>query len=180
MAELVALTYSKALFEVSRENNILDDVLEEINFIKSTFEEEPDFYELYLSPSINTEEKKGIIKKVFGEKLSQEVVNFINVLLDKKRINSFIEISKEFIKLANDYKNIIEGTVYTAVQLKDNQLNEIEQKLSTVTNKNVKLNVVIEPSIIGGLKVKIGDKVLDTTVQNKLKDLKETINSIMV
>lgn len=180
MAELVALTYGKALFEVSKENNIVDRVLDEINLIKSAFEEEPDFFELYQSPRINTVEKKGIMKKIFGDKLSSEVMSFINVLLDKKRTSSFIEISNEFIKLANQYKNIIGGTIYSAVELKDAQLNDIEKKLSQVTQQSVQLRVVIEPSIIGGLKVKIGDKVIDTTVQNKLKDLKETIDSIIV
>ncbi|MCG8485087.1 MAG: F0F1 ATP synthase subunit delta [Clostridia bacterium] len=180
MAELVALTYGKALFEVSKENNTVDRVLEEISFIKGAFEDEPNFFELYQSPRINTAEKKSILKKIFGGKLSSEVMNFLNVLLDKKRISSFLDISNEYIRLANLYKNIIGGTVYSAVELKDKQLSDIEEKLSTVTNQSVKLKVVVDPSIIGGLKVKIGDKVLDTTVQNKLKDLRETIDSIIV
>lgn len=180
MAELVALTYSKALFEVSKENNSVDRVLKEINFIKTAFEEEPDFFELYQSPRINTAEKKNIMKKIFHEKLCSEVMNFINVLLDKKRTSSFLDISNEYIRLANQYKNIIGGTIYSAVELRDKQLKEIEEKLSSVTKQSVKLKVVVDPSIIGGLKVKIGDKVLDTTIYSKLKDLRETIDSIIV
>lgn len=180
MAELVAITYGKALFEVAEELNKVDIILEEIDFIKEVFQREPDFYELYKSPQINRGEKKNILRTIFGDNISAELQNFMFVLIDKTRTSAFIEIAKEYIRLANEYKNIREGTIYTAAMLKDSQKQAIEARLSAITGKSIKLNVVVDSSLIGGLKVKIGDKVVDASVQNKLKNLKETIDTIIV
>lgn len=180
MAELVALTYGKALFEVAKEKDSVESFLEEIKFIKNLFESEPDFYELYKSPRINKFEKQGFLKEVFAEKVSSEVLNFLFVLLDKKRTTSFSDISSEYIKLANEYKNIELGIAYSAVPLTKKQIKLLEEHLSQITGKGVKLEAIEDPSLIGGIKVKIGDKVMDASIQNKMKNLKETIDSIIV
>lgn len=180
MAELVALTYGKALFEVAEELNSVDPYLEQIHFVKSLFEEEPAFYELFKSPRINKLEKQNILKTTIGDKVSNEVMHFMFVLLDKKRASSFIDIAKEYIRLANQYKNIEQGIVYSAVSLSEEHIQLIENKLSEITGKGIKLEAKQEPSLIGGVKVKIGDKVIDASVQSQLKNLKESIDSIIV
>ncbi len=180
MAELVALTYGKALFEVAQQSNSVDLFLEQINFIKSLFKNEPDFFELYDSPRINKQDKKKLLSEIFGEKISSEVINFLYILLDKKRTHCFFDISKEFTKLANKYNNIEEGTVYSAVELSAHQVKLLEKRLSEITGKVIKLDIIQDPSLIGGIKVKIGDKVIDASIQNQLKNLKETIDTIIV
>ncbi len=180
MAELVALTYGKALFEVAQQLNSVDLFLDQINFIKSVFKNEQDFYELYKSPRINKLDKKNLLKKIFKDKISKEVLNFLFILLDKKRPHSFIEISKEFIRLANQYKNIEEGIVYSAVKLSDNQMELLEKRFSEITGKGIKLQAIQDPSLIGGVKVKIGDKVVDASIKNQLKNLKYTVDTIIV
>ncbi|NLK72874.1 MAG: F0F1 ATP synthase subunit delta [Clostridiales bacterium] len=180
MAELVAITYGKALFEVAQDSNSVDLFREQMDFIKGLFEKEPDFYELYKSPRINKDEKKKILREVFGDKVSDIVLNFLFVLMDKKRTSSFFSICKEYFRLTNEYNNIEEGTVYSAVSLSESQVKLLEEKLSQITGKSVRLQVIEDPSLIGGIKVKIGEKVIDASIQNKLKSLKETIDLIIV
>ncbi len=180
MAELVALTYGKALFEVAQQSESVDLFLEQIDFIKSLFKNEPDFFELYDSPRVNKQEKKKLLNDVLGDKISNEVINFLFILLDKKRTHWFFDISKEFTKLANQYNNIEEGIVYSAVKLSDAHIGMLEKRFTEITGKTIKLDTIQDPSLIGGIKVKIGDKVIDASIQNQLKNLKETIDTIIV
>lgn len=180
MAQLVAKTYAKALFEVATESNQLDKFAEELKFVLETFQHHPMFYELYKTPQISNDEKKGIISEVFEKTLSAEVMNFLKILLDKRRTGNFEEIAKEYQRLANDYNNIVEGVAVTAISLKKEDQDKIESKLSNITGKKIKLKNEVDPSIIGGILVRIGDKVIDGTVQSRLGELQEDLAQIIV
>ncbi|WZL73615.1 F0F1 ATP synthase subunit delta [Clostridiaceae bacterium 35-E11] len=180
MAQLVAKTYSKALFEVAIESNQLDKFVEELKFVLEAFQQNPMFYELYKTPQISNDEKKEIIGEVFGKKLSAEIMNFLKILLDKRRTRNFEEIVKEYQRLANNYNNIVEGVAVTAIALKKEDQTKIESKLSNITGKKIKLKNEVDPSIIGGILVRIGDKVIDGTVQSRLGELQEDLAQIIV
>lgn len=180
MAQLVAKTYAKALFEVAIESNQLDQFDKELKFVLEAFQQHPAFYELYKTPQISNDEKKGIISKVFEEALSPEVMNFLKILLDKRRAGSFEGIVREYQRLANDYNNIVEGVAITAISLKAEEQSKIESKLSNMTGKKIKLKNEVDPSIIGGILVRIGDKVIDGTVQSRLSELQEDLAQIIV
>ncbi len=180
MAELVAITYGKALYDVALELDKIDEFLDEMDYVKAVFEMENDFFSLYTSPLINKQDKKKVISDVFTGKISAEVLNFLNILLDKKRSINFKEIAEEYTKLAFTHNNMVQGTVYSAISLREEQIEALENKMTVITKKTVKLDQVIEESLIGGLKVKIGDRVIDYTLQNKLKEMKEVIDSTIV
>lgn len=180
MAELVAITYGKALYDVALELNKIDEFLDEVDFIKAVFEMENDFYSLFTSPLVNKGDKKKVIEDVFTGKISSEVLNFLYIILDKKRTLDFNEISDEYTKLAYKHKNMVKGTVYSAVSLKEEQIESLQKKLSDITKKTVKLDIVIDRALIGGIKVKIEDRVIDYSVQNKIKEMKEIIDNIVV
>ncbi|QZY55524.1 F0F1 ATP synthase subunit delta [Crassaminicella profunda] len=180
MAELVERTYAQALFDIAVEENKLDVLKEEITFVLDAFSMYPDFYNLYNTPQISKDEKKKIIEEVFKEKISTEMMNFLKILLDKRRTNCLKGIAKVFKKLLNDYKNMIEGTVTTAVPLKDEEKLRIENKLSIVTGKKIKLENMVDPSIIGGVLVKIGDKVIDGSLESRLTEMQKDLAQILV
>ncbi|MCT4592772.1 MAG: F0F1 ATP synthase subunit delta [Anaeromicrobium sp.] len=180
MAELVAKTYAQALYDVGLEGKSIDKFLEELNFIRKSFDENEDLFRLYKTPKINKEEKKVITDNIFKGNVSEEIVNFIKVLLDKRRINKFYDIVKAYEKMANEYYGIVDGLVDSAIKLDNDTLKKLEEKLSIVTNKKVKLENNVDPSIMGGIRVRVGDKVFDDTIKNRLDNLAEELAQIIV
>ncbi|AOT70074.1 F0F1 ATP synthase subunit delta [Geosporobacter ferrireducens] len=180
MAQLAARTYAQALFEVALEANRIDDFEKELNFVVKTFEQHPDFYEIFKTPQISNEEKKHIIENVFKGRLIDEVMNFLKILLDKRRTGILEYIAKEYHKLANAHNNVVEAVAVTTLLLKDEEKAKLVAKLTAVTGKRVQLKNQIDPAIIGGMLVRIGDQVIDGTIQNRLNKLQEDLAQIIV
>ena len=180
MAELVARRYSEALFEVGKEDNKLDEYLEEIKFIGDVCSEYKDFFELLKTPKISINEKKDVFEETFEGKISKEVNNFLKIILDKRRINSIFQITKEYEKLVDKHNGVVKADAYTTIPLDKDKLKTIENKLSSMTNKKVKLENKIDKSLIGGIKIKIGDKVIDDTIKTKLSDIEKSLKKLIV
>lgn len=180
MAELVAKTYAGALYEVGLECGLLEEFAQELSFVLKTFVEYPQLLELCKTPQINKNEKKEMIEQIFKESIHVEVLNFLKILLDKKRMNDFEFIQKSYQQLVNDKNNIVEGVATTAIELKEAEIEKLEKKLSDLTGKSVKLINEIDSSIIGGIRVRIGEKVLDSTIQSRLNKLQEELAQIIV
>ncbi|SHI60106.1 ATP synthase F1 subcomplex delta subunit [Geosporobacter subterraneus DSM 17957] len=180
MAQLAARTYAQALFEVALEVNRIDDFEKELNFVLQTFEQHPDFYEIFKTPQIGNEEKKSIIENVFKGRLTDEMMNFLKILLDKRRTGVLEYIAKEYHKLANEHNNVVEAVAVTTVPLKSEEQAKLVAKLTVVTGKRVYLKNQIDPAIIGGMLVRIGDQVIDGTIQSRLNKLQEDLAQIIV
>ena len=176
MGELtVEITYGKALFEAARDVNKLDAILEEIKEISAIFQKEPDFNEFFNTPVISGPEKKQVIKKVFGGRISQETYNFLLVLIDKRRTASFNKIINEYKKLVDQNLGISLGTVFSVEPLTDIQLSSFEEKTGKLLRKKVKLINNIDASILGGVKIFIEGKVIDASIRKQLQDLEGRI-----
>lgn len=180
MAELVAKTYAQALYDVGLEKSCIDKFLNELNFIKDVFKENEELFRLYKTPKINKEEKKIITDNVFKNNVSDEILNFIKILLDKRRINNFNEIASSFEKMANEHYGIVEAIVESVIALDEKTLKRLEENLSSKTGKKIKLKNSINPLIMGGLRVRVGDKVFDDTIKNRLDNLSEQLAQIIV
>ncbi|KXG76262.1 F0F1 ATP synthase subunit delta [Thermotalea metallivorans] len=180
MVELVAKSYAEALFDVALELNQLDQYGAELNFVMESFQQHPEFFELYKTPRISNEEKKRIIEAVFQGKISPEVMNFLKILSDKRRTGVIEAIVKSYHKLVHEHQNIAEALAVTTVPMKDEDKAALEVKLSKMTGKKVILKNEIDTTIIGGMLVRIGDKVIDGTVQGRLNKLKESLAQIIV
>jgi len=180
MAELVAKTYSEALFAVAKEDGSIETIFEEFKSVVAIFNNEPTFYDLYQAPVINNEERKSMVKEVFEGKISPELLNFMLVLIDKGRTTQFTRIFKAFNELYDDYKGYLNVTVESAIELKEEEQEALKHQLDKLTGKDCKLTAIVEPSIIGGMVVKVGDKIIDGSIQSKLKGLHDSLSQILV
>lgn len=180
MAELVSKTYSEALFEVALEEGMIDKFLDEINFVADSMKEFPEFQELIKSPTINKIEKKQIVEDVFKEKISQEMLNFLRIIIDKSRGSYLDAIRKEYRVKVNDHKGIVDAVATTAIPLSEEDKAKLVAKLSSMTGKTINLTNAIDKEIIGGVMVKIGDKVIDGTLKGKLDNIKDELSQIIV
>jgi len=180
MAKLVSKTYAKALFELAVEGQMVDQILAEYEFVKDSFDEFPEFLEIVKSPKIQVDEKMKILEETFGEKVSDTLINFFKILVDKKRSNVIRDVYDDFNVFVNEEKGLVVARVESVIPLEANEIEALEAKLSKVTGKTVTIDNVINPDIMGGLVVKVGDKVVDGSLKHKLENLKHELAEIII
>lgn len=180
MAELVAKTYARALFEIALEEDRIDPIFQDLTDILNVFKENPDFYKLYKAMSIPREERKSIMDEVFGSALMEEVHHFIKLLIDKNRVNEFMDICRAYESMMKDHRGILSGIVFSKYPLDDEQLSTLEAKMSQTSGKQVTLTQQIDDTMIGGIRVQLGDKMLDYSVRKKLQDMKQELRQLTI
>jgi F-type H+-transporting ATPase subunit delta len=173
---LIEKRYAEALIGLAVQNRSVDEYQQELLTIVDLYRNQQDFSLFLLNPEINNEIKKTVIVNAFGGKVKKELVNFLSLLLDKGRIVYLPGIFIEFTKAADRIKNILNITIISAVPLEDKQISSIVEKYKRIYHTtNAKLNLEIDVSLIGGVKVKIGDKVVDGSINGRLQDLKQVL-----
>jgi len=180
MAELVSSTYATALFEVALEMDKLDEVREEFGFVIDQFEAHPEFLTLYKSPQVHGSEKKDILKQVFSANLSAELMNFLNILIDKMRTAEVERIFESYCANVDRYKKEGTALVKSVVLLTDLQKDQLSVKLQEMTGKKITIANELDPELIGGVTIKIGDQILDGSLLSKLNGLKESLRQVIV
>lgn len=180
MAELVSKRYASALFEIAFEEQTYEKVKDELNFILDCLKGEPQLYQLLKSPLISIQEKKDILYTIFKDRVSQEVFNFLRIIIDKRREGYIEPIIEEYKALSDRVKNKVNAVAITAVPMDKQDLLKLQVNLSMSSGKNVQLQNQVDPTIIGGVLVKIGDKVIDGTVKSRLVNMQEQLSQILV
>ncbi|MBP2651101.1 MAG: synthase subunit delta [Firmicutes bacterium] len=171
----LAARYAHAIFELASDKKIIDAVERELLLITEAMNESKDLASLLCHPQVPAEVKKDTVVKLFSSDLSEYVRNFLFLLFDRRRETALLAIVEEFRTLANRARNIIEAEVTTAMPLAQDQEKGLSEKLSVVTGKNVILKTQVDKRILGGVIVKIGDKLIDGSVERQLKTLKAAL-----
>ena len=172
MAKLISKTYGEALVELAVEENKVDDFVKELTVISQILKENSDFDALMNHPKIVKEEKKKVMENVFRGRISDELLGFFLLIIEKDRYGEIDSILSYFIDQVKAIKGI--GIVYvtTAVPLGQQQKQKIEQRLLQTTGyKEVEMHYDVDEALIGGMKIRIGDRVVDSSVQTKLSEL---------
>lgn len=176
MAELtVDLTYGKALFEAATDTNKVEEILQEAREMKEIFRREPTFFAFINSPVISAAEKRRVIENVFHEKISQELINLLYVMIDKGRTKHFYKIVERYEKLIDDSKGYTLGQIFTVNPILPEQLQKFEEEAGKLLQKKVKLENKIDKKIIGGVRIFVDGKVIDATIKKRLLDLSESL-----
>lgn len=179
MAELVAKRYAGALFEVGIEENKLDLFADELKNIVLIFDENLNFFNILKSPLISKKEKKELVENVYTDKVSNEILNFLRILVDKDRISIIKEMSIQYKNLLNKKNNIIEAVAVTAIPLESVQMEDLKAKLSATTGKNMEITNVVDENILGGILIRMGYEEIDGTVKTRLEKLKKELLQII-
>lgn len=172
MAKLVSKVYGDALFESAMDKQVLDSVYDEVRSLETILQENPDLLQFLTHPQIMKEEKVQVLKDIFSEKLSDELMGFLTIIVNKGRENELSAIFNYFINTVREYRKIGKAYVTSAVELKDDQKKQIKDKLLATTDYiEFEMNYLTDPSLIGGLIIRIGDRVVDSSVKTRLYDL---------
>ena len=176
MAKLVAGTYGEALFSLACEENKVDSLYDEVLALEDILEQNPDLTALMNHPKVTKEEKQKVIKEVFEGRASGELTGFLNLLLQKDRYSELPAILKFFESRVKEHKGIGVAYVTSAVELSAARKKEIEAKLlSTTSYRSMEMNFTVDESLIGGLVIRIGDRVVDSSIKTKLEGLKREL-----
>jgi F-type H+-transporting ATPase subunit delta len=181
MAKLISKTYGDALFELAIEENKIDILLEEIEQLQDILAQNEDFGKLMNHPKILKEEKIQVARNVFEGRISNELLGFLTIIISKDRYKDIDEILAYFIAEVKKFKGIGIATVTTAVPLREDQCRKIEQKLLDTTEyKSMEMHYKLDESLIGGMVIRIGDRVVDSSISTKLNGLQRDLLKVQV
>ena len=143
----------------------------------SIFQSEKELKNYFLNPEIKLEEKKARLKKIFGEKIQEYTYNFVFELIEREESEVLSLVIERLKVLVYKGSGTIEAEVVSAVELSDSLKNNILKKIESKSGKKVKLDNKVDSKLLGGMKVKIGDEMVDLSVRGKLENLKQEIIS---
>ena len=181
MAKLISKTYGDALFELAIEEDKIDALLGEIEQLRHVLSENEDFGRLMNHPKVIKEEKIQVARNVFEGRMSDELLGFLVIIISKDRYRDIDAILDYFIAEVKKYKGIGVATVTTAVPLREEQCRKIEQKLlDTTSYTTMEMNYTLDKSLIGGMVIRIGDRVVDSSIRTKLNELQKELLKVQL
>ncbi len=178
IGSIVARRYARALFALAQKQGEkeLKAYGDDLARFVDVLEGYPDLIRIFRNPVISVNEKKEVVKQLLGKiKPNKVVANFCYLLADKGRLDQLAEIQVYYAKLLDDYQGVLRGEVVTAIKLAENVRQDIVDKLEKQAGLQVVLDYKVDPEIVGGLVLKVGDKVLDASIRAQLQILKENI-----
>ncbi|HZQ61728.1 MAG TPA: F0F1 ATP synthase subunit delta [Casimicrobiaceae bacterium] len=169
MAELatIARPYAEAAFRLAREDNALASWGEMLRFL-ATIVRNPRVAEALDNPKLDAPEKESLLLSVAGDRVTGLGRNFVRVLVEADRVMLLTEIARLFDELKADAEGIAQATIQTAFPLDDAQVREITSSLERRFGKKIEASVEIDKSLIGGVRIAVGDTVIDGSVKAKL------------
>ena len=181
MAKLVAKTYGEALFELAISENKIDILLSEATGLITVFEENEELLKLLNHPKITKDEKIKVMEEIFKNNVSDDMVGFLTLIVKKDRNNDMLDILNYFVSEVKEYKKIGIAYVTTAVDMSDSQKKAVEDKLiSTTEYQTFEMNYSVDNSLIGGMIIRVGDRVIDSTIKSKINELSKSLNNIQL
>lgn len=172
---VVAKRYARALFEVAKDKGIISQVEEELKSVASAIRDNADLQKFLNHPNIGTTVKTDLLKQIFEGKVSEPVWNTLLVLIDKRRQAILSALASDFAKIADEALGQASATVYSAFALTEAQQAEIASHFSKVTGKTIRVASVVEPKLLGGIQVRIGDRLYDGSLAGKLDRLSKAL-----
>ncbi len=177
MAEIatIARPYAEALFKVTR-NGDLNGSVAEIEAVAAVAAD-PQVLHLADSPLSNADQVLELIVSVVGRPLSSTTTNLLKAVIDNGRLAAMPELASQFHALANAQSGVSEAVVYSAFEMDDAQLADVLKALERRFKRKLSGRVEIEPELIGGIRVVVGDEVLDTSIKARLQQMKMALTA---
>lgn len=165
MVELIAKRYGQALFELIIESNDLNDREQEIKLMIDAFTEEEDFRTIINHPKLQKKEKINVLLDVFEGKVSDHLIGFLVLAVEKSRQDSIVDILKYTLAKIDEHNGFVTAYVTSAVLLSKEDEELIINKLESQTGKKITLETSVDKSLIGGISIRINDRIVDNTVK---------------
>jgi len=165
------------LFELAREENLLQQVEKDLSALDQYLIASDEFENLLASPVVHANQKREVFDDLFGKRFHTKTMDFIRLLLEKNRESLLPEIIEYFLQLLDEQNGIIRGQLLTAYPFSDAQLELLNKHLNQVTAKKVILTQYVDKNLLGGFIVRMDDTVIDSSLKNQLLKLRENLLS---
>jgi F-type H+-transporting ATPase subunit delta len=181
MAKLVSKTYGDALFELAVEENSLDSMLEEVRAVAAALRENEELTTLMNHPKIDKENKIQLIEDIFKGQVSDELVGLMRMIVEKDHYRELQSVFTYFIDSVKEYRNIGTAYVTSAMELSEAQRAAVEKRLLETTRYvRFEMHYQVDAGLIGGMVIRIGDRVVDSSIRTKLYDLTRELSQIQL
>jgi F-type H+-transporting ATPase subunit delta len=172
--EEIAEVYARSLFEVAKEHDVLDRVHDELGQFAEALSDDRTLQVFLFSPYFSSEEKRQGVRKIVSD-ADERFENFLELLAERHRMPALFRIKREFDALWADERKLLPVTVTSAVELDEGLAEDIAKRIQEQTGRTVELSSKVDPDVLGGLMVRVGNMVLDDTVRNKLERLRKQV-----
>ena len=172
--EEIAQVYARALFEVAKERDILDEIHDDLRAFATALDENRELAVFFFSPYFSSEEKKnGLERAVTGA--DPIFMNFLETLLERHRMPVIFRMRARFEQLWDEEKKLLPVEITSSVQLDKAIVQSIGERIGEQTGQKVELSSKVDPEILGGLVVRVGNFVLDASIRNRLNQLRKQV-----
>lgn len=181
MAKLVSKTYGEALFEVAVEDGTVDSLLEEVEAVIQVLNANKEYIKLLTHPKLPVEEKVSLVENAFQDKVSKSLVGFLVTIVEKGRFSEIEAILSYFTDKVREYQKVGVAYVTSAATLTDAQKKEIEGRLlATTSYVKFIMHYDVDQTLIGGMVIRIGDRVVDSSIKTKLNQMAKDLSQVQL
>lgn len=171
----VAKRYALALFQLAKEKQLLDQMEAELRVVKEVVHKNPDLFAVLKSPKLSKKDKKQLVDQAFSG-LNPFVLNLLKLLIDRHRQNIVTDVADEFIQLVNDERGVAAATVTSVRSLTEEESKALSSAFAVrVGKKSLEIENIVDSKLLGGLKVRIGNRIFDGSLQGKLDRLERQL-----
>ncbi len=171
---VISSRYAESLFELAKEEKQIETYQNDIKKVHDVFTD-VSFVQFFSHVALRDDVKIDVLKKSFQNQVCDYVYNFLMLLIKKRRMKYILEICEHFQSLCNEHFGIKVGRVFSAYPMSDEEIKKIEKAMSEKENKKVQLRLVVDETLIGGIKVEINNHVYDDSLSFKLETLKKEL-----
>jgi len=173
MATAAAKRYARAVFELAQQESQVDEWARRLTAVRQLLSD-PEVASVLTNPTIATEQRMALVSDA-PQVLDAEATNLAKLLIESNRVREVAAIEEEFERLADEAAGRVRATVTTAVELTPHDRDRVEDELSKRLGKEIRMHVVVDPRILGGLKLQYGDRLVDASVSTRLQQLRRRL-----
>ncbi len=173
----VASRYAKSLIDFAQEQGNLEAIHADMEQVVATFQASTELQAVLQNPIIADAKKRSILNALFNGKVHETILGFFTIMINKGRGNVVVATAKEFLEAYNHVTGVVKATVTSAAQLSEANLSALKAKIAQEINKEVILTNTVDPELIGGFVVTVGDRQIDASIAGKLNKLERIFNS---
>lgn len=173
----IAKRYATALFQLSKEHQLLDQMEAELRVVKDVLAGNRELKAILKSPRLTNEKKREILRETFGT-VHTYVLNTLMILIDRHRQDLIVDMADQFVELANDDRGIADAVTYTIRPLTDEERNALSSSFAAKVGKqSLRINNIVDSNLLGGVKIRIGNRIFDGSLSGKLERLERQLLS---
>lgn len=180
MERLIASRYGQAFFSVALEGNKVTLIKDQVLAVKEALEKDDTLITFLDQPKVKLEDKIATVEKIFKEQIDKDFMGLLVLVIKKARQNFLLDILQVFLEACKAHEKLVVADVTSATELNDEQKAQLIKKLESSLSEKVELNITIDESLLAGFVIRVGDKVMDSSIKGKIDRMTKDLRKIQL